>query len=1690
MTPEEEALRPATAEEFFSVPEYATASTEERLAALDQWAADATEYVRLNDPEFKATDRAQQTAKIREMRQAILDGKRFSESASETARDVGVSLAASGLAATAASAAGVNAAMGHQGDLQDVGGLLGTGVVRILDRLSEQRETGDPAEIERLAAEGFTKKTRLAGGGFGAGAIEVPYVDRREKLDKALATLKEGIDNGTFPDEPEAFVGWLKDRNMEILRESARYNGEARPEQYSDQETRRFDSDLELQGLLSTYARTRNDAAFEAITKRLTASSAREQADADTQQIIEESKGVIGEIRDQGETLDGPLAGPLRALLKAPGVSQATIEATGDPVELASTVVSAVLTGGTAKAVSAAAGAGRAGRVATVAANTAADVAIEAGTEAFQAYVEDSRGDILGAAKQGGLVGLAFQLTGAAFGGAKRIGAAATRKAVTTAMGPSPAKFVVDDRIFVPEGDSWREILPKGREAEGSVLYDAARDPDGLQVMTRLEAARARRAITPVAAASTPAPEPPPPAAVDNAPSALETNMDASQPSNLESALAFLGGMDAGARGEIAPSGRSQREDSSGDGARRSGERSLEDYAQGSRAIVSGQWLESLEELQGGNEHETFRDPSQPGWRIKVTNPNLALATGRSRIPAITEEGYLERWRLGNEVFGDGAELIGVIPGDSGTRIVMRQPEVEAADPENPHPNPGEINEWMRAAGFEYESGAWVRDADGVVVTDAHEGNFIKTERGIRPIDVDISRTPEAKAAGTPIIPWADNPANPDRLSPVQAVADPTLSDLRSDPVASEAGAPIIDRTIATGPDQRLGFAAMPDPRALEAEAGRIAAGAPPAPGDSLFSKILYGVKSRIIENGTLPRGMRELIRQAGYRSAGYEAIFTSLGNQIAREIETHVTRRYGRGAVAERQAMGGIAYQALRGDVAALAALPPEVRGMVESGRESIDQFSEQLIADGVVDGDLAAKIGDNMGTYILREFRVFDPKANWNYETIRQQHANVYTAAINEIMAVSNVTQDEADAAVREMTDPTRAQSFYLGSGTAGKVDVTSFIKRKDLSQPILDLLGEVRDPAANLTNTGSKIAGIWVDHSAQSAMREALIQSGLASPDRSTADGRNWHRIGEESYEVPVIKNDDASGAPEIQKFRRVRTKKNLAGFGELYTTPEMGAAIEAYFAAENPKDHLFRSLAKVAATVTGTGKFAQVILNPAAYPTNMSGAIWTEIFNGRISPSGALKFGQSMADAAKTSPQKYTIQEQQSLYAQSGQDFMNAGGASKLRFEAFKHEMSLRGIRDNSVFAEDLNQTVRAGFGERWQKVTAAGGKLYQIPDNAAKANAFAFELDKWARAEPSLPINELMDLAAADVRATTQNYDQVPQGLKRLSQYGLLVPTYLSFSWELARNTVNTAKIAAREMRSGNPVLVRYGAQRIAGMVAVGAALATLNGMRGGNDEEKEKAINRSFLPPWLEGQGVMIMESGEGTVRYADPAYLIPHQLFWNALEAGLNADSPPDAIEDAAGALSGGFSDLNIASQTFSEIVANKKEGGNAVWNDEIAAIDPQHKSQAIAWHILRSMYMPGIARTIEKIRKAQAGEIGYMGNKATVDDIAAQAIGLRPYTVDFRVATQDKLRAFATRYRTAASFSSEARQKRQDPERAAADQAKEDAAIERLRGEVETLVEDAKTLGVAPGEIRDMVTDAKLPAKIRPKL
>jgi hypothetical protein len=95
--------------------------------------------------------------------------------------------------------------------------------------------------------------------------------------------------------------------------------------------------------------------------------------------------------------------------------------------------------------------------------------------------------------------------------------------------------------------------------------------------------------------------------------------------------------------------------------------------------------------VSSGAEHEVFFD-SKGQKAIKVTRGgafghSVVACPGQSATPG----EYLARWLLHNSLFGDTAELLGVIPGEVMSAFVVSQKWI-TAHPEVPTPDQAEID--------------------------------------------------------------------------------------------------------------------------------------------------------------------------------------------------------------------------------------------------------------------------------------------------------------------------------------------------------------------------------------------------------------------------------------------------------------------------------------------------------------------------------------------------------------------------------------------------------------------------------------------------------------------------------------------------------------------------------------------------------------------------------------------------------------------------------------------------------------------------------------------------------------------------------------------------------------------------------------------------------------------------------------
>lgn len=184
--------------------------------------------------------------------------------------------------------------------------------------------------------------------------------------------------------------------------------------------------------------------------------------------------------------------------------------------------------------------------------------------------------------------------------------------------------------------------------------------------------------------------------------------------------------------------------------------------AAGAVRRIDDDTLEPLQTLSNQtSEHEVWQ--TEDGIRvIKRTWAGVYgqvpawLGETLARHPATPSE-YLIRQALQNETFGSEICFEGVNVSDKPSMLlfhppgepsfVVSQPFLVAADPTNASPTIEQVAAFMQSEGFVEVPGSyfgWVRPADGIAVVDAKPDNFILTEEGVVPIDLQMAQLSEA----------------------------------------------------------------------------------------------------------------------------------------------------------------------------------------------------------------------------------------------------------------------------------------------------------------------------------------------------------------------------------------------------------------------------------------------------------------------------------------------------------------------------------------------------------------------------------------------------------------------------------------------------------------------------------------------------------------------------------------------------------------------------------------------------------------------------------------------------------------------------------------------------------------------------------------------------------------------------------
>jgi hypothetical protein len=526
-----------------------------------------------------------------------------------------------------------------------------------------------------------------------------------------------------------------------------------------------------------------------------------------------------------------------------------------------------------------------------------------------------------------------------------------------------------------------------------------------------------------------------------------------------------------------------------------------------------------------------------------------------------------------------------------------------------------------------------------------------------------------------------------------------------------------------------------------------------------------------------------------------------------------------------------------------AIEDLPKQLQSVIKNMRAHTDAMSQKLIDMGIVEGDLALKVKENMGHYATRAYRSHtEPK--WA-KKVPKKIRNRAKAFLRQELEGSKMMLFDEPAKQEQLINGMIDELLYKhntplgilsGKSKLGAKNLSILKKRKNIPAEIRALWGEYKDADVNYANSVSKMAHIVTNHKFLSEVAEK---------------GKNKF-----FFDEPIVK-DDISYSMKISK----EGNPSMTPLDGMYTTKEIKNAFED---ALKNADYgpLFRHYMKINAAT----KYSKTILSPMTHIRNTTGNSVFALANGHfnLKPVGKA-ISTTFADfvGAKPKEQRARIRE----YTELGLIGEGARAGE---------------IRDviKDATQGDLDVLVGEGpkkFVKRALKFTE---KAYGAEDDVWKIFAYENEYARYKKAYPDKTDAEIKKKAASIVRDTYPTYSMISRGVKAWRRMPVL-GTFVSFPAEVIRTGKNTINLIGKEL--SDPATRKIGAQRLVGTfmaaTALGAVTAGARYLTGIN-REKEEAY-REFMPPWSENSQIIFTgEDKQGRQTYIDLGYTDPHSYL------------------------------------------------------------------------------------------------------------------------------------------------------------------------------------------------------------------
>tara|TARA_R100000353_G_scaffold25860_2_gene22036 strand:+ start:2116 stop:6339 length:4224 start_codon:yes stop_codon:yes gene_type:complete len=609
--------------------------------------------------------------------------------------------------------------------------------------------------------------------------------------------------------------------------------------------------------------------------------------------------------------------------------------------------------------------------------------------------------------------------------------------------------------------------------------------------------------------------------------------------------------------------------------------------------------------------------------------------------------------------------------------------------------------------------------------------------------------------------------------------------------------------------------------------------------------------------------------------------------------------------------------------------------------------------------------------------------PNGEMKYKTKKEASDAAIDQATNEMtrrLQYSANRMNKADQRAKRVGD-SNEMNFQAEGILAGRVDYGPKMK---------EFLGEVQDPAETMRQTLAKTArltnALKTDEKLIQIFSDKKIQQAL---NMQPMDGGR-PRVGNE----PILTQTS---------FGRTAAEN-----ANIRVPPEINEGLQDIFYSDSGvllNNAVGKFVLDNMSALTGLTKISKTLFNPASYAPNLIGNFASVAASG-INPFKDMKRGFGLAFSEFGGFRK-------AVYGK---------GEARSAFNKDKNRFEELGLGSGNVLTSELRRAGKGGLlGNTVQAIAAPFSKLYNVGDVTMRYVSWRGTQRQLVKAIPELgnPENkaQLEEAAARMVNATFQNYDKVPELLKKLSQIGVANP-FINFTAELMRNMYNQGRFAIKMMRSPDEFmkeiglsniklnkqaemgLRNLGLKRAAALTAVvggggamidvvtsnASQLAGFGNFKDLNENEK-RAFNETVAKSWHRGKRMVILMNEDGkTGKYFDSEYLIPQTMLYSSLRAGLDEQRlevlPKLLADNFLG--EGGF-----LLQAAPALLSGKDQNGREI------SVEPGIANRLVdnLQEFIKIAFEPGVVRELDRWNNTIRGQ----ENALEMGALAGRLLGFR---------------------------------------------------------------------------------------------